>query len=157
MFSAAIATVANIPNWEPLDRDIGQQVSGAALFGVLGTLILAGKCSPFVGAAVYLLTGGLIHFTPKSTAELYGVTAPISDLGQSLLSIAGGVIFSTGTYLLSLASGWSLPQAVAAAFLVKATLYLKWALLDAKRLGMTKAAPLAFAVLSAVLAVLGAK
>jgi hypothetical protein len=157
MFSAAIATLANVPNWELLDRDVGQQVSGAALFGVLGGLIMAGKCSPIAAAAVYLLTGGLIHFTPKSTAELYGVTMPVSDVGQSLLSVAGGIIFSSGAYLLSLTSGWSLPQAVATAFLVKATLYLMLSLLDAKRLGMSKAAPLFLAVVSAVLATLGAQ
>lgn len=148
LFAAGLSQLAVLPTWEYFEREKPSQVGAVALFAALGKYTLDGAVSPYVGAAVYLLVGSLIHFMPKGTAELYQVTKPITPLGYSMLSLYGGTILTTGAYLGALAYGLAQPQALAASFVTNGVLALKWALTEAEGLGAPKAGPLAWAAAS---------
>lgn len=158
LYAAAVSQLAVVPVWEYFEREKGSQIGAICLFGILGKLTLLGKISPMVAAVVYLLTGGLIYLTPVSTAELYQVTKPMSELALSLLSLYGGVIATTGVYLAGLAYGLTQPRALAATLSVNALIALKWGVqAGANSGGAPKAAPLVWAAVSAALSALALK
>jgi len=157
LYSAALTILAVVPVWEHFDRPKGPQVGVAILFAALGKLCLRGKASPLLAPAAYLLTGVLIYFTPKATAELYQASKPISELGYSMLSLYGGVISMSGVYLASLTYGLTQPQSLAAVFVTNALLSLKWVVAEAGKLEAPKAGALLWAAISALLAVLALK
>ena len=157
LYAAALTVVSIIPVWEGLGREKISQVSAALLFALLGKFTLRGAASPYVAPASYLLTGTLIYFTPKSTAALYELSKPLSDLALSMLSLYGGVIATCGIYLAGSAYGLTHPQSFAAAFATNALISVKWAIAEAAKLGTPKLGPLAWAAISAVLSGLALK
>lgn len=157
LFSTALAIVANIAVYEYFERPKMGSVAYAVLFTVLGKLTLDGRVSTFVAAAFQLLLGTLIYLTPKQTTVLYELTKPVSALGHSTLALSGGVILTSGCYLLALGRGLTKPQSFAAAFACNAVLAAKWALLEASALGAPMRGALARAAISALLAGLALK
>jgi hypothetical protein len=116
--SAALANLANLPNWEYFGREKASQVGGCAALALLGKYTLASIVRPSIAAAVLLLIGGLMYATPKETTELYQVTKPVTPLALSMLSTAGGTILTMGVYVGALVRGLTQPQSLAAAFIV---------------------------------------
>jgi hypothetical protein len=114
LYAAALTMLAVIPPWDTLGREKASMVATALVFGVLGKYTLAGVLTPKLAPALYLLIGGLIFGTPKSTAELYKVSAPMDDLAYSMMSVMGAAIFNTGVYLAALASGLGQMKSLAA-------------------------------------------
>ena len=157
LYIAALTQLSVVPVWESLGREKGSQVGAILLFTILGRLTLGGHVSPIVSAAVYVLTGTLIYFTPKSTAALYQLNTPLSELAYSMLSLYGGVIATSGIYLAGLACGLAQPRCLAAALAMNAVVSLKWAATEAGKLGVPKVGPLLWAAISAVLSGLALK
>lgn len=135
MYIAALTQLSVLPVWDSIGREKGSQVGAILLFTILGRLTLGGHVSPIVSAAVYVLTGTLIYFTPKATAELYQLNTPLSELAYSMMSLYGGVIATTGIYLAGLACGLAQPRCLAAAFATNAFFSLKLAATEAGKAG----------------------
>lgn len=154
LYAASVTALAIIPVWSRLGREKYSQAGAALLFAGLGRLTLARSLSPFVAAAAYLLTGGLIFCTPRGTAALYQLTTPLSELASSMLGLYGGVIAMGGVYLAALASGLSQPRCLAAALLANGLVALKWTAVEAGKLRQPKWPAAAWAVVSAALAAL---
>lgn len=157
LYAAALTQLAVLPVWEYFGREKASQAGAILIFALLGRLTLCGRISPVVSAVVYLLTGTLIYFTPKATAELYQVNQSMSELGYSILSLYGGVIATSGVYLAGLAYGLAQPLAFAAAFGTNALISLKWAFTEATQLGAPKVGALLWAAISAALSALALK
>jgi len=158
LFSTALAIVANIAVYEYFERPKLGSVAYAVLFVGLGSLTLAGKVGPSVAAGFHLLLGTLIHLTPKQTVVLYELTKPVSAYGYSTLALSGGVILTTGAFLLALARGLSQPQSFAVASACNALFLGKWLLLEAGALGAPiLGAPAALTLASAALAAVALK
>ena len=157
LYAASASALAVVPAWEMLGREKSSQVGAILVFALLGSLTLAGRASPLISAAAYLLAGLSIYFTPKSTAGLYKLNKPVSTLGYSMISLYGGVIATAGIYLAALAQGLAQPVCFAVAFGVNAFISLKFAVVDAGKVGCPKAGPLIWAAVSAVLSGLALK
>ncbi|KAL1499272.1 hypothetical protein AB1Y20_011482 [Prymnesium parvum] len=155
LYHAAFTVIALVPAWEYFDRPKGSQIGAAFLFVALGKLIKKGSISPYVSPAIYTLLGALIYFTPKSTAELYKVSKPLSETAYSLLSVYGGMIATCGVYLFCVARSLASQQCFAAAFAANALLAFSWALTKAGSLGAPKVPALLLGALSAGFAALG--
>jgi len=153
LFYAAGTIFSMVPVWDTLGREKSSQVAVAVLFALLGKLSLAGRVSPYVAPAAYLLTGTLIYATPKSTAELYQLTRlPLPDLASSVLSLYGASITYVGVYLAAIASGLAHPAGLAMALCANVLASLRWAATEATKLEVPKAGPLLWAAISAALA-----
>ena len=158
LLSASLATMANVANWDTLDRPISNQLPGIFILALLGKLTLEGTVGGRIAAGIYLVMGGLIWADPTSTVrDVYAIPTSVSALGKSMLSLSGGAIVSTGIFLSCLVGGLALPKAVAAAFAADALFALKWALTEATALGATKAGGLIWAVSSALVGALALK
>ena len=154
LYAASVTTLAIIPVWSQLGREKYSQAGAAVLFACLGKLTFARAISPFVAAAAYLLTGGLIFCTPRATAGLYQLTTPLSELASSMLGLYGGVIAMGGVYLAALAAGLTQPRCLAAVLLANGFIALKWTAMEASKLKQPKWPAAAWAAVSAALAAL---
>jgi hypothetical protein len=156
-FVATACIMANIPQNEMFGGPKAPSVLWMVVLSTLGKYALDGKVSPWASAAIYLCVGLQFHFTPESTMKMYKVKSMPSDLGMSMFQMLGGTIILSATYIGALAAGLSALQALAATYVVNSILAVKWAVLDADRLGAPKYGPLGWAVVSAALAGLALK
>lgn len=155
LYACALCTLACIPVNDYFDKPRSQGVTSVVLLAGLGRLVAGGRASPYIGAAVTLLLGLLIHFTPNETAALYEFRPEtITPHTISLLRSLGATIVCTGVFLATLVNRQQQQPALALFMTTGTAFSLKWAYTEADALLAPKTGGLLAAALQAVLATL---